>query len=176
MEDYWGGWTSGLGNYYSSPQWPDNYYSGEATAQPYSPSGTYPSTFGAPSETPSATPGGVSSGRGTGMPNAYPSSPWGSLAGMFGLGGGSPDSRTGMPNAYPSWPWGNLLGGAGAPTQPMTDRQRLAMGLMGTRMMQPPQNPAPYGMIPQRSLPYGDALRMMSLMQPGAARSYSPYI
>jgi len=158
----------GYARYYSSPQWPNNYYSGEATAQPYSPNqmpGTYPSTYGAPSETPSATPGGVSSGRGTGMPNAYPSSPWGSLAGMFGLGGATAGSPA------PSWPWGNSAG-----IQSMTDRQRLAMGLMGARMMQPPQNPAPYGMIPQRSLPYGDALRMMSLMQPGAARSYSPYI
>jgi hypothetical protein len=158
MEDYWG-WGSNLGNYYSSPQWPgDPYsgYSGEATAQAYSPS-QVPGTYGAPNETPS---------------------PYGAQSGG-GVSTGSPGSRTGMPNAYPWSPWGNLAGmfglGGSAPGQPMTNKQRLAMGQLGYRMMQPPPNPAPYGMTPQqtsqpqfmRGLPYGDALRMMSLMQPG---------
>src|SRR5215475_14844973 len=85
----------------------------EATTPPSSPS-QVPGTSGAPGGyTPSPTPGGVATGGGTGTA----STPWGNIAGLLGLGGG-----TGSP----------------APSSGPTNAQRAAMQLAGWRMLQAP--------------------------------------
>jgi hypothetical protein len=120
-------------NYYADPNYSTNFaptaYSPtgdamvgqrEAYAPQTSPS-QVPGTSGSPYYTRSATPGGVNQGDGTGTPN----SPYGSLAGLLGLGG----SNTTNP-------------GTG-----MTDRN-MKMAQLGMRMLAPPASPLRQGAPP----------------------------
>jgi hypothetical protein len=149
----WGG--EGTPASYSPP-------SAEAMAGARSPS-QIPGTSGAPGGyTPAATPGGVSTGAGTGTAG----SPWGSIAGMLGLGG----AAGGAPRPF---------GGGMAPPQARTMEQ------LGMRMLGPPGNPMrPGAPSPQLStagqnpmvrqfmqmfgVDYPTALRMMTMLHPGS--------
>jgi hypothetical protein len=143
------GWGGAPEATYSPP-------SGEASAMPRSPS-QVPGTSGSPPETPSAYHG-VSSGAGTGTP----STPWGSISGMLGLGGAA--------------------GGAQRPG--MGPQQASTMEQLGMRMLAPPGNPLrPGAPAPQLStagqnpmisqfmqmfgVDYPTALRMMTMLHPG---------
>ena len=147
------GWGQGYGT--SGGQAPD-------AALGASPS-QVPGTSGAPQSTPSATPGGVS----TGSPGQSPaslaggqSSPWGSLAGLFGLN--APQSAAGA----------------------MKPGQGQKIAQLGMRMLAPPASPlrqgqpAPTlstaGQNPQVvqfqqmfGVDYQTALAMMQMMHPG---------
>ena len=159
----------GLGTY-AAPGWGESAMpAGEATATPSSPS-QVPGTSGAPGETPSSTPGGVS----TGSPDSHASSgfspaslaggaqtsPWGSLAGLFGLN--APQSMRGA----------------------MQPGQGMKIAQLGMRMLAPPASPLRQGQpAPQLSaagqnpqvaqfqqmfgVDYQTALAMMQMMHPG---------
>ena len=118
-----------------------------------------PGTSGAPGGyTPSATPGGVASGHGTGTP----STPFGSLAGLLGLGGGAQGTT----------------GGAMSPQRARTIEQ------LGMRMLGPPGSPLRPGAPPSTlstagqnpmvaqfqqmfGVDYQTALAMMAMLHPG---------
>jgi hypothetical protein len=106
---------------------------GRETYAPVTSRSQVPGTSGAPHYTPSATPGGVSQSDGTGTP----SSPYGSLAAMLGLGGSNTTN-----------PGGGL-----------TDRN-MKMAQLGMRMLAPPASPLWQGAPPaQLSTP---AIRAIS--------------
>jgi len=147
----WGG-SSTTEPTYSPP-------SGEATAGMRSPS-QVPGTSGAPIETASRTPGGISSGSGQGTAGT----PWGSLAGLLGLGGGASGASPAGGNISP--------------------QQRGAMALQGMRMLQPQGNPMRPGAPPSMlsaagqnpmiaqymqmfGVDYNTALAMMTMLHPG---------
>ena len=71
----------GLGTY-SVPGWGGDMPPMRESAAPATSPSQVPGTSGALSATPSATPGGVASGN----PGGAPANPWGSLAGLLGLG------------------------------------------------------------------------------------------
>jgi hypothetical protein len=125
-----------------------------------------PGTSGAPPETASRTPGGVSSGAGQGTPGT----PWGSLAGLLGMGGAASGAT---------------------PAGGMTPAQRAAMSLQGMRMLQPQGNPLRPGAPPSTlsaagqnpmvaqymqmfGVDYNTALAMMTMLHPGGTTMTPP--
>ena len=169
MEDDGGFGISGGTPYGSDPAsgWGQGYGTSggqAADAAPGASPSQVPGTSGAPQSTPSATPGGVSTGSPGANPAAYAggqASPFGSLAGLFGLN--APQSAAGA----------------------MRPGQGMKIAQLGMRMLAPPASPlrqgqpAPTlssaGQNPQVAqfqqmfgVDYQTALAMMGMMHPGA--------